>query len=201
MANILFETVRGIQPIQIEDQLLKNREIFLVEAITAETSNELIKQLMFLESEDDSKEITIYINSPGGDVISGLAVYDYLTLMKSPVRTVCIGSAASMGAILFLAGEKRQMLPHSEIMIHDPSYHHADIGGQKPHEIQHRLNSLNETREMLAQIIAERTGKSLEEIYKVTAEDSYYKAKAAIEFGLATEIVMRETLRKRGNEE
>ena len=199
MANILFETVRGIQPIKIEDKLLKNREIFLVDAISAETSNELIKQLMLLESEDDTKEITLYINSPGGDVISGLAVYDYLTLMKSPIRTVCIGSAASMGAILFLAGEKRQMLPHSEIMIHDPSYRHADMGGQKPHEIQHRLDSLNETREMLAQIISDRTGKTLDEVYKVTAEDSYYKAKAAIEFGLATEIITNETLRKRGN--
>lgn len=199
MANILFETVRGIQPIKIEDKLLKNREIFLVDAVSAETSNELIKQLMLLESEDDTKEITLYINSPGGDVISGLAVYDYLTLMKSPIRTVCIGSAASMGAILFLAGEKRQMLPHSEIMIHDPSYRHADMGGQKPHEIQHRLDSLNETREMLAQIISDRTGKTLDEVYKVTAEDSYYKAKAAIEFGLATEIITNETLRKRGN--
>lgn len=199
MANILFETVRGIQPIKIEDKLLQNREIFLVDAVSAETSNELIKQLMLLESEDDTKEITLYINSPGGDVISGLAVYDYLTLMKSPIRTICIGSAASMGAILFLAGEKRQMLPHSEIMIHDPSYRHADMGGQKPHEIQHRLDSLNETREMLAQIISDRTGKTLDEVYKVTAEDSYYKAKAAIEFGLATEIITNETLRKRGN--
>lgn len=199
MANILFETVRGIQPVRIEDQLLKNREIFLVDSVTSETSTELIKQLMFLESQDHTREITLYINSPGGEVISGLAVYDYLTMMNSPIRTVCIGSASSMGAILFLAGEKRQMLPHSEIMIHDPSYHHGDMGGQKPHEIQHRLDSLNETREMLAWIIAERTGKSVEEIYKVTAEDSYYKAKAAVEFGLATEIITKETLRKRGN--
>lgn len=199
MANILFETVRGIQPVRIEDQLLKNREIFLVDSVTSETSTELIKQLMFLESQDHTREITLYINSPGGEVISGLAVYDYLTMMNSPIRTVCIGSASSMGAILFLAGEKRQMLPHSEIMIHDPSYHHGDMGGQKPHEIQHRLDSLNETREMLAWIIAERTGKSVEEIYKVTAEDSYYKAKAAVEFGLATEIITKETLRKRDN--
>ena len=199
MANILFETVRGIQPVRIEDQLLKNREIFLVDSVTSETSTELIKQLMFLESQDHTREITLYINSPGGEVISGLAVYDYLTMMNSPIRTVCIGSASSMGAILFLAGEKRQMLPHSEIMIHDPSYHHGDMGGQKPHEIQHRLDSLNETREMLAWIIAERTGKSVEEIYKVTAEDSYYKAKAAVEFGLATDIITKETLRKRDN--
>lgn len=195
MANILFESVRGIQPIAIEDELLRKREIFFVEEVTAKTANELIKQLMYLENEDAGQEITLYINSPGGEVKSGLAVYDYITLMKAPVRTVCIGTAASMGAILFLAGEKRQMLPHSEIMIHDPSYSRAEMGGRKPHEIQHKLDSLNETKEMLAKIIADRTGKSLEEIYEVTAEDSYYKAKAAIEFGLATEILTGETLK------
>lgn len=200
MANILYETVRGIQPIEIEDVLLRNREIFLVEGVTAETANKLIKQLMYLESEDNSKEITLYINSPGGEVSSGLAVYDYLSLMSAPIRTVCIGTAASMGAILFLASEKRQMLPHSEIMIHDPSYSRADMGGRKPHEIQHKLDSLNETKEMLAQIIADRTGRSLEEIYEVTAEDTYYKAKAAIEFGLATEIITKEMLRKGNNQ-
>lgn len=198
MANILFETVRGLQPIEIEDELLRSREIFLLEPVNSHTSGELIKQLMYLEKEDDTKEITFYINSPGGEVISGLAVYDYISLMRAPVRTVCVGSAASMGAILFLAGEKRLMLPHSEIMIHDPSYSRAEMGGRKPHEIQHKLDSLNETKEMLAQIIAERTGKSLEEIYEVTAEDTYYKARAAVEFGLATEIVTGDSLRKRG---
>ncbi len=198
MANILFETVRGIQPIEIEDELLRNREIFLLGPVNSHTSGELIKQLMYLEKEDDTKEITLFINSPGGEVISGLAVYDYISLMRAPVRTVCVGSAASMGAILFLAGEKRLMLPHSEIMIHDPSYSRAEMGGRKPHEIQHKLDSLNETKEMLAQIIAEKTGKSMEEIYEVTAEDTYYKAKTAVEFGLATEIVTKESLRKRG---
>jgi ATP-dependent Clp protease protease subunit len=91
-------------------------------------------------------------------------VYDYISMMKAPVRTVCIGTAASMGAILFLAGRKRQMLPHTRLMIHDPSYSHNDIGGCKPHEIQHELDKLNETRAALAEIIAEKTGKTLEEI-------------------------------------
>lgn len=193
--HAIYESARGFDQIDIEDELMKCREIFFVGDVNANTCNEMIKQLMYLESLDNTKEITIYINSPGGCVSDGLALYDVIRLLNSPVRTVCIGLAASMGAIIFLAGDVRQMLAHSEIMIHDPSYSRADIGGQKPHEIQHRLNSLNETREMLAQIIAERTGKNIDEIYKVTAEDSYYKAKSAVEFGLATEIVSKERWR------
>lgn len=189
MARIIKETVRGFDVVTIEDELLTGREIFLVDGVNAHTSNELLKQLMYLERQDSDSEITIYINSPGGEVISGLAVYDYISMMKAPVRTVCIGTAASMGAILFLVGSKRQMLPHTRLMIHDPSYIHNDIGGRKPHEIQHELDKLNETREALARIIADKTGKSLEEIYEVTANDTYYSAKEAIDFGLATEIL------------
>ncbi|MGN1136581.1 MAG: ClpP family protease [Oscillospiraceae bacterium] len=189
MANILKETVRGIDCIRLEDEFLKDREIFLTEEVNARTSNELIKQLMYLERQDSESEVTIYINSPGGEVISGLAVYDYIGMMKAPVRTVCIGTAASMGAILFLAGAKRQMFPHTRLMIHDPSYSHNDIGGRKPHEIQHELDKLNETREALARIISEKTGRSIDEIYKVTADDTFYSAQEAIDFGLATEIL------------
>lgn len=189
MTNILLETVRGVQPVAISDKLLMNREIFLTEEVNSETSVELIKQLMYLEQEDNTKEITLYINSPGGEVISGLAVYDYINHMTAPLRTVSIGTAASMGAILFLAGKKREMLPHTRIMIHDPSYGHLDVGGRKPHEIQHELDKLNETREALAQIIADKTGKTLEEIYRVTAEDAFFNAKEALEFGLATNII------------
>lgn len=192
MANILKETVRGIDCIRLEDEFLATRKIFLTEEVNAKTSNELIKQLMYLESQDSESEVTIYINSPGGEVISGLAVYDYIGMMKAPVRTVCIGTAASMGAILFLAGEKRQMLPHTRLMIHDPSYSHNDIGGRKSHEIQQELDKLNETREALAQIIAEKTSRSIDEIYKVTANDTFYSAKEAVDFGLATEILKGE---------
>ena len=189
MANIIKETVRGFDVVTIEDELLSGREIFLVDEVNAHTSDELMKQLMYLERQDSDSEITLYINSPGGEVISGLAVYDYISMMKAPVRTVCIGTAASMGAILFLAGKKRQMLPHTRLMIHDPSYSHNDIGGRKPHEIQHELDKLNETRQALAEIIAEKTGRPLEEIYSVTANDTYYSAEEAIDFGLATGIL------------
>ena len=189
MANILKETVRGTDCIKIEDELLSRREIFLTDEVNAETSNELIKQLMYLERQDSGKEITLYINSPGGEVISGLAVYDLISLMKSPVRTVCTGTAASMGAILFLAGKKREMLPHTRLMIHDPSFGGGSIGGKKSHELRHELEKLDEVREALAKIIAEKTGRPLEEIYDVTSDDTFYSVEEAITFGLATGIM------------
>lgn len=189
MANILKETVRGTDCIKIEDELLSRREIFLTEEVNAETSNELIKQLMYLERQDSGKEITLYINSPGGEVISGLAVYDLISLMKSPVRTVCTGTAASMGAILFLAGKKREMLPHTRLMIHDPSFGGGSIGGKKSHELRHELEKLDEVRAALAKIIAEKTGRPLEEIYDVTSDDTFYSVEEAITFGLATGIM------------
>ncbi len=189
MANILKETVRGTDCIKIEDELLSRREIFLTDEVNAETSNELIKQLMYLERQDSGKEITLYINSPGGEVISGLAVYDLISLMKSPVRTVCTGTAASMGAILFLAGEKREMLPHTRLMIHDPSFGGGSIDGKKSHELRHELEKLDEVRAALAKIIAEKTGRPLEEIYDVTSDDTFYSVEEAITFGLATGIM------------
>ncbi|MCR5106852.1 MAG: ATP-dependent Clp protease proteolytic subunit [Lachnospiraceae bacterium] len=198
MARIIKETVRGIDIVDLEDELLQDREIFLTGGVDANSTNELIKQLMYLEREDDEAEITLYINSPGGEVTSGLAVYDYMTLMKAPIRTVSIGTAASMGALLFLAGDKRQMLPHTRIMIHDPSYANADMSGKKPHEIQHELDKLNETRQIIAQIIAEKTGKTLQEVYEVTANDTYYNAEEAVRFGLATEIIDSKSFGKGG---
>ena len=187
MSNILRETVRGTELIPLEDMLLEESEVFLVDEITPKSANNLIQKLMYLDSKDLG-EITIYINSLGGEVISGLAVYDYIKIMKSPVRTVTIGDAASMGAIIFLAGEKREMLPHTRILIHDPSYGHLDVSGKKPHEIQRGVDSLNKVRETLAEIIAEKTGKDINEIYKITAEDNYFTAEEAINFGLATGI-------------
>lgn len=188
MANILKESVRGIELIPIEDELLGRREIFLVESVNAETMNTLFKQLMYLEKSDNTQEITLYINSPGGNVISGLAVYDYIRLMKSPLKTVCVGDASSMGAILFLAGDKREMLEHTRIMIHDPSYSNFDMSGKKPHEIQQEVDSLKKCRETLAKIISEKTGKTLKEIYKITANDTFFDSDEAVKFGLATGI-------------
>jgi ATP-dependent Clp protease protease subunit len=189
MANIIFESPRGFDGIPIEDVFLKSREIFLTEEVNAATMDDLIKQVIYLEREDDSKEITFYINSPGGSVSSGLALYDVLMHAKCPIRTVCIGTAASMGAILFLAGDKREIMEHGKIMIHDPSFGKMEVGGMKPHEIQQHVDSLNETRESIARIISKRTGKTMKEVYKVTANDTYYNAEAALKFGLATNII------------
>lgn len=192
MANVILESARGLQPIPIEDELLRRREIFLSDAVDEKTTNEMIKQLMYLEGEDSTKEITIYINSPGGSVQDGLAVYDLIMLLKSPVRTVCMGTCASMGAIIFLAGKKREMMKHGKIMIHDPAFGGKhEMGGKKPHEIQSELDDLNRCREALASIIADRTGKDIEEIYKVTANDTYYSSEEAVNFGLATGIITR----------
>ncbi len=188
MPNLIKESVRGMEVLTPEDLLFTNREIFLTTGVDSETSNKLIKQLMILEKLDNSAEITLYINSPGGEVVSGLAVYDFIKLMKAPVRTVCIGTAASMGAILFLAGKKREMLEHTRLMIHDPAYSGGDMAGKKPHELQVYVDKLKQSQEIVAKIIAEKTGKTLEEVYEKTRDDTYFNAEEAIEYGLATGI-------------
>ena len=188
--NIIKETSRGIDCIRIEDELLKSREVFLTEAVDADTMNSLFKQLMYLNRESPEEEITLYINSPGGEVRSGLAVYDYLQLMPAPLRTVCIGTAASMGAILFLAGDRREMLPHSQLMIHDPAPG-GSMQGMKPEQLEENLKSLKKVQEVLCGIISEKTGKSVKEIQKTTRKDTYFDAAEALNFGLATEITER----------
>ncbi len=187
--NILKETVRGIQPVTIEDEMLQHREVFLTEEVNRKTATDLIKQFMYLDRTEPGKPVTMYINSPGGEVVSGLAVYDYIRIMKSPVNTVCIGDAASMGAILFLAGKERKMLKDSQIMIHDPSFSSGDIGGKKPNEIQEKLGQLMEIRGKLAEIIAERTGMTKKQVYQKTKKDSYLSADEALNCGIATEIL------------
>ena len=192
MANIVHESSQGFSLIPIDDEFLKDRKLFLTDSVSAETTNMLIKELMYLNKQDKKAEITLYINSPGGTVQDGLAAYDTIMLLDAPVRTVCIGLCASMGAILFLAGSKRQIMEHGRIMIHDPAFGHGyEMGGKKPHEIQSELDSLNRCREALAAIISTRTGRSLDEIYKATANDTYYSAEEAVEFGLATGIIRK----------
>lgn len=185
--NILKETARGVQPVQLEDELFAKRELFLVTEVNTASMTNLLMQLKCLEHQDDSSEITLYINSPGGDVRSGLILYDYIIQMKAPVRTVCIGTAASMASILFLAGDRREMYKHSEIMIHDPSI----LGGnyEKPMELRTRLDQLMDIRKTLAEIISQRTGMSINAVYKATRTDSYYNAEEALKYGLATNII------------
>lgn len=186
--SIIKETASGYMLLPEEDLLLTSRKVFLTDEVNHETISALIKKFMALEAQSD-EEITFFINSPGGDVLSGLALFDFIKTMKSPVKTVCIGTCYSMGAILFLSGKDRLVFPHSRLMIHDPSYSANDIGGKKPHEIQQQVDKLMETRNVLARIIAEVTNHPLDEILKLTSEDSYYNAKEALSFGLATKII------------
>ncbi len=187
--RVLKETSHGMDICSLEDELFLNRRIFFTCGVNTDSSNELIKQLLYLDRDAPGEEITLYINSPGGDVLSGFAAYDCIRLLKSPVRTVCTGLAASMGAILFLAGEKREMLPHTQIMIHDPSYYGNGPSSEKPLEMQKRLESIMKTRERLCQVIAQRTGKDLKEIYEKTREDSFFTVQEALDFGIATGVV------------
>ncbi|MBQ9277804.1 MAG: ATP-dependent Clp protease proteolytic subunit [Lachnospiraceae bacterium] len=172
----------------VEDYMFNNRELVLDDDVNPHTMTSLINQVRYLDKISPGEEITLYINSPGGEVTSGLVLYDVLRLVKSPIRTVCIGTAASMGAILFLAGDKRCMTIHSQIMIHDPAVRMGNAPS-KALSVQETLDSLMKTREELARIIADRTHKPIRSIYAKTKGDAYFNAKEALEFGLATEIV------------
>ena len=190
MNNFLIkESAEGFREISVESLLLTQRNIFMTEEVNESTCKSIIQQLLYFNKEDPGAEIVMYINSPGGVVYDGLAVYDMMRMMPAPLRTVCIGTAASMGSIFFLAGDKRQMLPHSRIMIHDPALGGGSMAGQKPHQLQQIVDTLNECREITCKIIAERSGHSIEEIYEKTRNDTYFKAEEALEYGLATEIV------------
>ena len=192
MSNIIYESQRGYDVIPVVDVLMKTREIFLCNAVDSQSCSELIKQMLFLDRQEEQEEITLYINSQGGEVQAGLAVYDTIRMLQSSLKTVCIGICASMGAIIYLAGDKREMMEHGKIMLHDPSYSgEHNTGGKKPAELQAELDDLNRCRESLAKIIAERTGKSIEDIYEITANDTYYCAEGAIKYGLATKILKR----------
>ncbi len=184
-SNIYKISSNGLHLCPIDDEMLDRRKIFLTDAVTGATMDLLLKQLMYLEMTDPGKEITLFINSPGGECLSGLAVLDYIRTMSSPIRTVCTGTAASMGAILFLAGQKREMLRHTNLMIHDPSTG-GRLDGMKPHEIENTLNMLRDMQRTLIEIIAEASGKTEEEIAGITKNDTFFSMKEALDFGLAT---------------
>lgn len=183
---ILKEDSAGIVLLGIEDNMLFNREINCFGMIDREMATSIIMQLKHLSSLDSNQEITIYINSMGGEVNSGLVIYDAMKLISNPIKTVCIGQACSMAAILFSSGNIREMLPHSQVMIHDPLI--QNIGGTAL-DIGEYAKSIMNTREVIADILATNTNKSLEEILEKTASDTYFNAQEAIEFGLADKVV------------
>lgn len=187
--GVLVEEMNGIRRLDVEDVLFEKREIYITSSIDADTCAGLLMLLNYMEHDGTGEEIKIYINSPGGSVVDGTIVYDYISSMKTPVTTVCIGCAASMAAIIYLAGDKRLMFPNSKVMIHDPSYGNADFSGYKAEEIMEKANELMESTLELRHIVAKRTGRELSEVAKKMRKDSYFNASEAVEFGLATEVV------------
>lgn len=187
---IIKETCSGYIVHTIQDEMLMHREVECAGAINEDSVNSLILQLRYLERLDPGEEITIYINSPGGEVSSGLALYDVMKAIRCPIRTVCVGLAASMGAILFAAGDQREMLAHSRVMIHDPLIAGNGIKGSATY-LDAQVKDLMNTRAIIAGILAEHTHRTVEEVLEKTAKDTYFYAEEAVAFGLADKIVTR----------
>ena len=185
--RIITESSAGITLYNIQDAMLQHREVECVGEINSDSVYALCRQLRYLQQEDPQAEITMFINSPGGEVSSGLALYDVMQGLTCPIRTVCLGTAASMGAVLFAAGNQREILPHGRVMIHDPLLS-GGVGGSAL-KIQEISANLLKVREETGRILARHTGKSLEEIFEKTARDAWFTAEEAVEFGLADRII------------
>ena len=181
---VIEQTPRGERSYDIYSRLLNDRIVFLGEEVNSVTANLVIAQLLHLESQDAEKDISLYINSPGGEVYSGLAILDTMNYIKPDVSTICVGMAASMAAVLLAAG-KRFSLPHSKIMIHQPS---GGAQGQQT-EIEIAAREIRETRNTLNQILADCTGKPFEQVERDTERDNYLRAEQALEYGLIDRIV------------
>ena len=187
---VVEQTSKGERSYDIFSRLLKDRIIYLGEDVNPTTSSLIVAQMLFLESEDPDKEIYFYINSPGGSITDGMAIVDTMNYIKCPVETVCVGLAASMGAVLLTAGEKgkRFAMPNSEIMIHQPLIGGGGLQGQAT-EIKIHADHLVRTREKLNKFLSERTGKPLDVIEKDTERDNYMTAEEALKYGLIDGIM------------
>ena len=184
---VVEQTSRGERSYDIYSRLLKDRIIFLSDEVNDVTASLVVAQLLFLESEDPNKDINFYINSPGGSVSAGLAIYDTMQYIKCDVSTICIGLAASMGAFLLAGGTKgkRMALPNSEIMIHQPS---GGARGQAT-EIQIVAENILKTKKKLNEMLAANTGKPLEIVEKDTDRDYYMSAEEALEYGIIDKVI------------
>ena len=185
---VIEQTSRGGErSYDIYSRLLKERIIFLGEEVTDQTASIVVAQMLFLESEDPKKDIQFYINSPGGSVTAGMAIYDTMNYVKCDVSTICIGLAASMGALLLSSGAKgkRYALPNAEIMIHQPS---GGARGQAT-EIKIHAENILKTKDRLNRILADNTGQSVEKVADDTERDNFMDAKEALEYGLIDEII------------
>ncbi|XYY59590.1 ATP-dependent Clp endopeptidase proteolytic subunit ClpP [Bacillus velezensis] len=189
--TVIEQTNRGERAYDIYSRLLKDRIIMLGSAIDDNVANSIVSQLLFLEAEDPEKDISIYINSPGGSITAGMAIYDTMQFIKPKVSTICIGMAASMGAFLLATGEKgkRYALPNSEVMIHQP------LGGAQGQatEIEIAAKRILLLRDKLNKVLAERTGQPLEVIERDTDRDNFKSADEALEYGLIDKVLTRNT--------
>ena len=184
---VIEQTGRGERSYDIYSRLLKDRIVFLGTEVEDGVANSIIAQLLFLESEDPEKDIHLYINSPGGSVTAGLAIYDTMQYIKSPVSTICVGLAASMAAVLLSSGAKgkRLALPNAEMMIHQPS---GGTRGQAT-DIEIHARNILRTRERLNRILAARTGRDIEDIARDTERDNFMTAEEALQYGLIDRII------------
>ena len=186
---VVEQTGRGERSYDIFSRLLNDRIIFLSDEVNDATASLVVAQMLFLEAQDPTKDISFYINSPGGSVTAGMAIYDTMQYIKCDVSTICIGLAASMGAFLLAAGTKgkRIALPHSEIMIHQP------LGGAQGQasDIKIRAELILRTRDMLNKILSEKTGKPIEQIEKDTDRDNFMTAEQALEYGIIDRIITK----------
>ncbi|MEL6180268.1 MAG: ATP-dependent Clp endopeptidase proteolytic subunit ClpP [Myxococcota bacterium] len=197
---VVEQTHRGERSWDIFSRLLKDRIIFLGTPVTDDVANTIIAQLLFLESEDPDKEISLYINSPGGSVTAGLAIYDTMCYVRPKVATICLGQAASMGAFLLAGGAKgrRMALPNSRILIHQPHVMNGSYGQATDLEI--RAREILRQRERLNTILAKNTGQELNRIEKDTDRDYFMSASHALEYGLVDHVFERRELPKPGDE-
>lgn len=186
---VIEQTSRGERSYDIYSRLLKERIIFLGEEVTDVSASVVVAQLLFLEAEDPGKDISLYINSPGGSVTAGMAIYDTMNYIKSDVSTLCVGMAASMGAFLLAGGAKgkRFILPNAEVMIHQPS---GGARGQAT-EIQIVAEKILQTKEKLNRILADNTGQPYEVVCRDTERDHYMTAEEAVSYGLVDQILVK----------
>ena len=186
---VIEQDARGERGYDIYSRLLKDRIIFLGTPVNDMVANAIIAQLLFLAAQDSEKDISLYINSPGGSITAGMAIYDTMQFIKPDVSTICVGMAASMGAFLLTAGAKgkRYALPNSEVMIHQP------LGGAEGQasDIEIRAKRILKMRDNLNTILAERTGQSFEKIERDTDRDNFMSAKEAMEYGLIDKVIER----------
>ena len=187
---VVEQTSKGERSYDIFSRLLKDRIIFLAEDVNPTSASLVVAQMLFLESEDPDREISLYINSPGGSITDGMAIVDTMNYIKCPVTTICVGMAASMGAVLLTSGTKgkRFATPNAEILIHQPLIGGGGISGQTT-EIKIHADHMVKTREKLNKLLSDRTGQSLEVIERDTERDNYMTAEEALKYGLIDGIL------------